>query len=179
MTNICISNLNEHEEHWASIDGYSNYQVSWWGRVKNTKTDRILKPGLSSSGYLTVGLSKNGKAKSHNIHCLVAREWALNPNGKKCVDHIDNNKQNNHHENLRYATYVENGGNRKKQADASSIYKGVYRNKPMQKWMAYIQCNSKLKCLGYFESEKEAGATYNAAAIVHFVNYAKLNVIED
>ena len=31
-------------EEWRSIDGYLNYQVSNLGRVRNSKTGRILKP---------------------------------------------------------------------------------------------------------------------------------------
>ena len=45
--NINTENLDTTIEHWASIDGYLNYQVSWWGRVENTKTGRILKPGAA------------------------------------------------------------------------------------------------------------------------------------
>ena len=60
---VNTSNLDTNFEKWASIDGYLNYQVSWWGRVLNTKTGRILKAGLSSRGYRFVILSKNGKHK--------------------------------------------------------------------------------------------------------------------
>ena len=112
--NVNISNLDTTIEHWASIDGYLNYQVSWFGRVVNTKTGRILKPGTSGPGYLYVILNKNGKPKIHYIHKLVAREWVPNPSEKRCVDHIDGSRTNNHWENLRYATHSENSRNRKK-----------------------------------------------------------------
>ena len=111
--NVNISNLDTNFERWASIDGYLNYQVSWFGRVVNTKTGIILKARRSSGGYLTVVLCREGKPKSYSVHVLVAREWVPNPDGKRCVDHIDNDKSNNHHENLRYATHTENGRNRK------------------------------------------------------------------
>ena len=45
-------------EIWKSVDGYKNYEVSWFGRVRNAKTVRMLKPGTSTGGYLMVGLSK-------------------------------------------------------------------------------------------------------------------------
>ena len=77
--NVNISNLDSTIEHWASIDGYLNYQISWWGRVVNTKTGRILKAGRSSNSYLSVVLCKGGKMKSHSVHVLVAREWVPNP----------------------------------------------------------------------------------------------------
>ena len=111
--NINIQNLDSTIEHWASIDGYLNYQVSWWGRVVNTKTGRILKAGRSSNSYLTVILCKEGKRTAYSVHVLVAREWVPNPDNKRCVDHADGDRFNNHHENLRYATQSENCRNRK------------------------------------------------------------------
>ena len=106
--NVNITNLDSNFEKWASIDGYLNYQVSWWGRVVNTRTGRILKPGTCTGGYLIVNLSKDGRVKVHKIHTLVAREWVPNPEGKGCVDHRDGDRTNNHHENLRAATQSEN-----------------------------------------------------------------------
>jgi hypothetical protein len=173
---VNTNELPKNSEQWASINGYKNYQVSWWGRVRNAKTGRILKGGLSGDGYRTVSLCKNGKAKTHKIHQLVAREWAGNPEEKRCVDHIDGNQVNNHYENLRYATHTENNRNAKKTTKAtSSIYKGVYLHKPTNKWMAYFGLNRKVKNLGYYETEREAAESYNAAAIEHYGVYAKLN----
>ena len=59
-------------EHWLSVDCYRNYEVSWFGRVRNAKTDKILKPILGNHGYFVVNLYKQGQAKQHCIHVLVA-----------------------------------------------------------------------------------------------------------
>ena len=175
---VSTSNLDTNFEKWASIDGYLNYQVSWWGRVLNTTTGRILK-GSMTNGYLRVGLCKNGKQKLLSIHQLVAREWVPNPENKRCVDHIDNDKVNNHLENLRYATRSENSRNSPKTNLArSSIYKGVCFNKPRKKWMAYIRINEKLKNLGYFDNEREAAEVYNAAAVKFYKEFARLNELD-
>ena len=163
--------LRKNSEQWASIDWYKNYQVSWWGRVRNATTGRILKGSLSSNGYLTVGLSKNRKSKTHYIHQLVAREWVPNPENKRCVDHIDCDKANNHHENLRYATHTENGQNVPKSNKArSSIYKGVSIHGQSKKWVVHIGINGKAKHVGLFASEREAAEAYNTA---------RLNIFED
>ncbi len=106
-------NLATNRENWRSIDGYNNYEVSWWGRVRNATTDRILKQATNKGGYLFVCLCKNGKRKVITMHQLVAREWVLNPECKRCVDHIDGDKINNHHANLMFATYAENTRNMK------------------------------------------------------------------
>ncbi len=170
--------LPKNSEQWASIDGYRNYQVSWWGRVRNTKTGRILKANLSSNTYLTLALSKNGVRKSFSVHVLVAHEWVENPESKRCVDHIDGDRTNNNYENLRFATHSENSRNMKKHADGSSIYKGVSYHKASNKWYAQMRINGKQTYLGYFEDEREAAEAYNTAAIEHFGNFAKINIIE-
>ena len=177
---IATENLNTTIEHWATVDGYLNYQASWWGRVSNTKSGRILKPGTCTGGYLIVCLCKNSKIKGHKIHLLVAREWVSNLDGKRCVDHIDGNRLNNHKNNLRFASHTENSRNRKKtNKPTSSIYKGVSFHKPLQKWVAHIRPASKTQHLGYFANEREAAMAYNKAALEHFGNFAKINIFED
>ena len=143
--NVNISNLDKNREHWASIDGYSNYEVSWFGRVWNMDTGRILKGIADADGYLKVNLSKNGIAKIHYIHQLVAREWVSNPEEKRCVDHMDNDRTNNNWKNLRWATIAENNRNRCKGSNTSSIYKGVSFHKKSNKWVASVKINRKLK----------------------------------
>ena len=177
--NVNISNLDSTIEHWASIDGYLNYQVSWWGRVLNTKTGRILKHGTSGPGYRYVMLSKNGKPKIHYIHKLVAREWVPNPEEKRCVDHHDGDRTNNHFENLRYATYSENGRNKSKRANTTSIYYGVCLLKANNKWRAQIQIDGRRKNLGEFTDEKEAAEVFNTAAAEFYKEFRKINVFSD
>ena len=177
--NIATENLDTTIEHWASIDGYLNYQVSWWGRVTNTKTGRILKPGTSSHGYRYVALSKNGKVKTHYIHQLVAREWVPNPEEKKCVDHRDGDRINNHFENLRYATHSENNRHRSKRANTTSMYYGVSWQKNAGKWRAQIQIDGRRKNLGCFTDEKQAAEVFNTAAAEFYKEFRKINVFGD
>jgi hypothetical protein len=176
--NINISNLDTTIEHWASIDGYLNYQISWRGRVMNTNTGRILKNTFGSHGYLHVSLSKNGKVKTHCVHVMVAQAWVLNSEDKRCVDHIDGDKANNHHANLRYATHTENSRNMKKHTDGSSSFKGVSWDKRAGKWRTQILVNRKVKTVGRYHSEREAAESYNAAALKHYKEYAKLNELD-
>ena len=166
-------------EEWRSINCYINYQVSNVGRVRNSRTGRILKPALSKTGYLTVRISKNSEAKTHNIHQLVAREFLRNPFDLKCIDHIDGNRSNNNLDNLRFCSYSQNGGNRKKQENTSSDFKGVCWQKKGNTWGAYIKINGSQKHLGFFNDEREAARAYNRAAEEHFREFAKLNIIED
>jgi len=89
-------------EYWRLIDGYSNYEVSSHGRVRNNQTDRIFVPQIVTLGYLNVTLCKGGNQKVYYIHRLVASAFLPNLENKPCVDHIDNNKQNNHLNNIRW-----------------------------------------------------------------------------
>ena len=172
-------NLASNSEHWASIEGYRNYEVSWWGRVRNIDTGRILKPGTSGPGYLFVMLSKNGKVKIHYIHKLVAREWVPNPDNKRCVDHIDGDRTNNHHENLRAATHSENLMNKRGHKNGSSVYKGVSFDKRSGKWVVRIKVDGVYKNMGLFKVEREAAETYNASAIQFYKKFARLNEFDD
>ena len=172
-------NLATNRENWKSINGFVNYEVSWWGRVRNAKTGRILKCNPLPSGYVNVSLSIEGKTRTYCIHQLVAREWVLNPNGKRCVDHIDGNKTNNHYENLRYATHSENSMNQKNRANTTSIYKGVSMHNQLRKWKVSIRLNGKDIYLGLFENEREGAEAYNAMALELFGDFAKLNDFDD
>ena len=176
---INADELPKNQEHWALIDGYTNYQVSWWGRVMNTTTGRILKAHPVGPGYLQVALYKNGfRTKCYN-HKLLAQEWVANPDEKKCVDHIGGNKLNNHLENLRWATHSENSMNRAKHANATSSYYGVSWSKESNKWRAQIAIEGKRTNLGSFINEKEAAHVFNMAAIEHYGEFARLNELSE
>ena len=167
-------------EKWKSVDGFANYEISSCGRVRNATTERILKPIDNGHGYLRVGMYKDGRTNYRMMHVLLANAFIDNPHNKPCVDHIDGHKQNNCLENLRFATHSENSRNSMKTNLArSSMYKGVYLNKPAKKWMAYIRIIGKLKNLGYYTSEREAAEAYNAAAVLHYKKFARVNVFSD
>lgn len=156
--------INDFNEYWRSISNYENYQVSSCGRVRNTKTYKILKQDLKENGYKDVQLYKNGKPKHYRVNRLVACEFIDNPHNKPLVDHIDNNKLNNNVNNLRWVDYSENGRNQKRRIDNSSGYKGVSYHKRSKKYQSYIICNGIRYNLGYFKDPKEAGRKYDEKA---------------
>lgn len=47
------------------------------------------------TGYLYVGLYKNGKQKHYRLHRLVAQAFLPNPNNYPVINHKDENKTNN------------------------------------------------------------------------------------
>lgn len=158
------------EEIFKDIEGYEDlYQISNKGNVYSKKSKRIKKPGIDKDTYLYVNLYKEGKAKYFRIHRLVALHFIENPENKPQVDHMDNNKQNNCIENLRWCDQRENEYNKSKQKskngkECSSKYKGVCWDKYAKKWRVKITINGKRKHLGMFETEGEAYQVYKAKA---------------
>lgn len=110
----------ETKEIWCPIEGYEGlYEVSNLGNVRSlnyrqTGQTKILKTVKERYGYLLVNLSKNGKTKSFKVHRLVAE--AFLPNWFDCpqINHIDEDKANNHIDNLEWcdAKYNSNHGTR-------------------------------------------------------------------
>lgn len=96
------------KEEWKSIEGYPNYAVSNFGRVKNVTTGRVMQGASDKDGYNTVCLSKGKGQKSFRTHRLVAIAFIPNPDNKPQVNHLDEVKTNNHVSNLEWATSREN-----------------------------------------------------------------------
>lgn len=82
---------------WIDIIDFNNYYVSNNGEVKSVHSgkERILKKKIDRYGYYCVGLSKNGKIYWRTVHRLVAQAFIQNPDNLPCVNHKDENKQNN------------------------------------------------------------------------------------
>ena len=108
-------------EIWKDINGYEGlYMVSNFGRVKSLSRtveyyngrhyyeSKILKPTVGNHGYYNVSLCKDKKWKHHLVHRLVAEAFLPNPNGYKQVNHKDENKLNNHVDNLEWCTQQYN-----------------------------------------------------------------------
>lgn len=105
---------------WVQIHFNDRYEVSDYGdvrsvdgvvsRIRDGKTNlmpvngKILKLQNDKQGYLTVTIGR----KSHKVHRLVCSAFHTNPKNKRCVNHKDGDKSNNHISNLEWATHSEN-----------------------------------------------------------------------
>jgi hypothetical protein len=95
----------------TTIEGFSNYLIYENGDVYSKYQKKIMKLNINK-GYKRLSLiNDEGKLKTMKIHRLVALAYIPNPDNKPQVDHIDQNKTNNHVSNLRWATYSENQQN--------------------------------------------------------------------
>jgi len=93
---------------WKIIEDYPDYAISNDGQVKSIKFQRLLKGTKNSSGYLYVNLVKNKIPKSFAIHRLVMKYFGTGQSENTIVDHIDNDKLNNHINNLQWMSIQEN-----------------------------------------------------------------------
>lgn len=95
------------EEIWKPTN-IKNYEISNLGRIKNNKTNRIIKCELEEKGYLRLSIKNNGKKKHYAVHRLVAIAFIPNIDNKPQVDHINGDKLNNCVDNLRWVSNKEN-----------------------------------------------------------------------
>jgi hypothetical protein len=92
------------------LEEFPNYEIYENGEVFNIKTKKYISARIHKSGHLRVDLMNTYKKPiTRTIHSLVYEafynELVHNP---YCVDHIDNNKFNNHYLNLQKITNTQN-----------------------------------------------------------------------
>lgn len=96
------------------------------------------------------------------------------------TDHENGDGLDNRRANLRTATRSQNKGNmgKPRRPDGlahTSRFKGVSWDKSRGRWQAKIQQNRRHRNLGRYDDEIEAARAYDAAAIAHFGEFARLN----
>ena len=125
------------KEIWKDVVGYEGlYQVSNMGNVrslnwKNCGYTRNLWLKPHNKGYFQVELVKNKKKKTFVVHRLVSVAFIPNPDNLPCVNHKDENKQNNCVDNLEWCDYGYN--NRYSMNLHPERYVGIHR-KPTPKY---------------------------------------------
>jgi hypothetical protein len=92
------------------------YSIDESGNVHSHHVNRILSQRSDKDGYLTIGLMReDGRQGQFRVHALVAATYiGLPPDTMKqpTIDHIDNNRTNNHYSNLRWMELGENSSTR-------------------------------------------------------------------
>ena len=79
------------------------------------------------------------------------------------VDHLNRVKLDNRRANLIVCSRSWNNRNKAKMTGTGSRFPGAYWFPERKKWQAKIRVDGKSKCLGYFDTEEEAGKAYQDA----------------
>ena len=110
------------EEEWRDIPETNNeYQVSNFGQVRSkdhttvhkdgkvtNHKSRILKQQINHKGYKQIRINSTAGKRSFVVHRLVAQVFIENPKNYPEVNHIDEDKTNNHFTNLEWCTTAYN-----------------------------------------------------------------------
>lgn len=158
-------------EIWKKVNGFEEYEISSFGRVKSLKygKEKILKATVDGRGYFQVSLHKNGVGKNSKVHILVAIAFLNHvQDGQTQVDHIkEGDKLNNNVDNLQLLTGRENVSKYHMKKTTSSKCVGVSWNERRQKWKSTIHIDGKNKHLGYFANEFDASVFYKNALLAY------------
>lgn len=91
------------DEYWQKIDDYPGYEVSDLGRVRNSKTGRILKLSDNGSGCMIVNLQRNNRSDVCQVRWLVAEVFVNPPyNLDSIPQHINGDYRDCRAENLEW-----------------------------------------------------------------------------
>lgn len=156
---VTYENNEANVEIWKDIPGYEGlYQVSNLGRVRSLdrltpmpngklrrECGRVMYQSTTRCGYYVIGLSKGDKRKYFSVHRLVAMAFIHNPDNLRCVNHKDENKMNNHLDNLEWcsSSYNNQYGSR-----LERVSKAIGRK--------VVQLDEHGNVIGVFNSIKEA-----------------------
>lgn len=152
-------------------DGKLFNKISRGSVRKDTETGYVAEDGYRRARV---------DGRYYYVHRLV---WFLLTNKEVpedlFIDHIDGNRLNNHIENLRLATSLENQYNKARQSNGTSQYKGVWYDAVKGFWKASIRFQDKRLYIGQFKTELEAAIAYDRLAIEIQGKFAKLNILTE
>lgn len=133
-------------EEWKPILNHENYECSPDGRIRRRSNGVEIKLSLDDREYMTAMLWTAGKQYKKRVHRLIWNTF----NDRVCgdtVDHIDQNKVNNHLNNLRCISNRDNARNRPAISNKTNKYNltdemkknliMMYKNKEITSYQIY------------------------------------------
>ena len=131
---------------WKPIKGWENlYEVNEMGEVRRIDTQRLVKGDKNNLGYCRVTLYDKGKKERLFRHRIVAQTFLPNPNNETEVNHIDENKSNNHVSNLEWCNRKYNErANHYSLGKPLHKFKVIYNNGVVKSYDFMVDCASDL-----------------------------------
>ena len=164
---VIINDFPLNAEYWRAVDGFQNYEVSTDGRVRNSRTVRIIKARAKPDGRFDIKLSKDKRSLTLYVHRLVATAFCNNENNYNVVDHIERNPSNNKYQNLRWVTMSENSRNASTSIINTSGFPGVYYDKSTKSWNASWQGEGRRRHKKHFNVKTHGDEQAKQMAIDH------------
>ena len=91
------------------IEGFNGkYGITEDGQVYSFAINAFLQQQTTEKGYHTIKLGRGNNYKTYRVHRLVAQAYIPNPDNLPEVNHIDEDKSNNHVSNLEWCTQEYN-----------------------------------------------------------------------
>ena len=168
MTEIEWKWINMINEKGVEFDYTNMYKIYIDGRVESMKRrgckqNRFLNGATNKDDYKRIDLSKDNKRKTYLIHRIIAIHFIPNPHNFPEVDHINQEKDDNRIDNLRWSSRATNMRNQTKKRKCD-LPRGV-TIRPSGKYEVRISINNKDKYLGQYDTIKEASCVYEEARL--------------
>ena len=91
------------------VPNFSNYKITTDGKIYSLITNCWIKPFEDKDGYYRIALVNDEGVRIKNRVCrLVAITYLENENNLPIVNHIDEDKKNDHVDNLEWCSHQEN-----------------------------------------------------------------------
>lgn len=154
----------------VTVPGLSRADAKRLLRVRGTMLSRCYNPNFDR--YEFYGARGVAVCQEWRDSSLAFLEWAA-ANGYREGLEIDRREGDKPYspENCRWVTHQQNACNRRRRGGVG--FKGVKRNWGC--WAASIFVDGKALHLGQFDAPEEAARAYDAAALEHFGEFARLN----
>lgn len=159
------------KEEWKEIKDNKNYLVSNTGKIYNKENGYELKPWIINSGYKQLTVSTGNGL----VHRIVAKTFIPNEDiSKDIVNHIDNDKLNNHVDNLEWVDYKGNTAHAGKQGrldthtaraqlkkvSSKEVYQKDMKGNTIKKWSSPNEAEKETE--GYFSASKISSVAHGS-----------------
>lgn len=153
--------------HYAPETGAFTWRISCGSqKIGNVVGSLSRGVSLGDPTYICIKINKK-KHKAHRLAWLYMKgNWPQNQ-----IDHANGNSLDNTFSNIRECSQSQNLGNRKRNKDNTSGYKGVRWNG--WSWVAIIGFQGKYLYLGSFTDPVRAHQAYMQKAKELFVEFAR------
>ena len=157
---------NPVEEEWRSVYTlcFDAYEVSSLGRVRRRGSSCCLALWGGGDCHVIASLYKSRDIQMKiPVHRLVSDAFLERPEGKRYINHIDGNKNNNSASNLRFVPAQHNclTWHKVSARPSSSRFKGVCWSRRYNVWHSYVVYDNLRYHLGTFDNEVDAARAYN------------------